>query len=441
VRAAFAADGAKVSLKEATIEGKAVKANATGSFDGSKPVAAFKADIDVVQMDLNSYLPPSKDKDTKGKKKAARKPKKTAAKEPAGWSEEPLDLTPLSKAKGDIKVKIAATRYGDLLIKHGLITAALAGGVLKTSIDELKLAEGTIGANATLGASGQTATVEYQISVAGVEARPLLKTFAGTDRLSGKAEFEAKGKARGRNQKELVKSLNGDGRFKFLDGAIHGINLAAALRKTQTLGFGDTKAEKTDFAELSGSFVIKNGVLDNRDFKMLAPVIRLAGQGVVPMPPRTIDYQVEAKLVPSLKGQGGQDAIAGLPIPIKLTGPWENVAYKVDWKSVFSAAAKDPTRLKNMPEELRNIGKNFGAEFPVPKKFSDVIGSVPGLSKGKDAQDQSAGAATQGGAGSAVDQLKGLIQPKTEPSTEEPKEEKAPSVPDPVKSLKGLFGR
>lgn len=421
-RAVLAADGPKVALKEATIEGKAVKAKATGSFDGSKPVAVFKANVDIEQMDLNAYLPPQKKKKARVEKKAAAK--KGEQKKPGGWSEDPFDLTPLSKAKGDVQVKIGPTRYRDLVIQRGRMTAALAGGVMKTSIDELKLADGSVGATATVDASGKVAALNYQISVAGVQSRPLLKAFAGTDRLSGKAEFEARGKARGGNQKELVESLNGDGRFKFLDGAIHGINLAAALRKAKTLGLGSSEKEKTDFAELSASFVIKNGVLDNRDFKMLAPLIRLSGEGLVPMPPRTINYQVQAKLVASTKGQGGSDALAGLAIPIRLQGPWDNVAYKVDWKSVFSLAAKDPARLKNMPKDLRQMGKNFGVPLLVPKipgtkKLGDIFKNIPGLSRDKGAPETS----------------------KTEPSGEKPEQEKAPSVPDPLKSLKGLFGK
>ena len=421
-RAVFATDGAKVALKEATIEGKGLKAKATGSFYGSKPVAVFKANVDIEQMDLNAYLPPEKKKKAKVKKRATAK--KAEQKKPGGWSEEPFDLTPLSKTNGDVQVKIASVRYRDLVIQSGRMAATLAGGILKTSIDELKLADGTVSASATLDGSGSGAAIDYQISVAGVQSRPLLKAFAGTDRLSGKALFEAKGKAKGGNQKELVESLNGNGRFKFLDGAIHGINLAASLRKVKTLGFGGSEKKKTDFAELSGSFVIKQGVLDNRDFKILAPLVRLGGEGLVSMPPRTIDYQIEAKLVASLKGQGGGDAMAGLPIPIRLKGPWDSVDYKVDWKSFFGLAAKDPARLKNMPADLRQMGKKFGVPLTVPKipgteKLGEVFKNIPGLSKDKGAPETS----------------------KTEPSGKQPEQEKAPSLPDPLKSLKGLFGK
>jgi AsmA protein len=250
-------------------------------------------------------------------------------------------------------------------------------------VEQLKLAEGTISATAKIDASKPVAVLDYQASITGVEARKLLKTFADNDRLSGKAAFQAKGKARGRNQKELVESLNGDGKFKFLDGAIHGINLAATLRKAKTLGVGASAGEtqKTDFAELSGSFTIKNGLLENRDFKMLAPLVRLSGKGIVPLPPQQVDYLVTAKLVASVKGQGGSDE-----------------------------------RLKNMPTDLRESAKGFGVELP-------ALG-IPGS-----------------------ELLKGLFQPKQQPAeqTKEQEAPAAPEpspepLPDPLKSLKGLFG-
>jgi AsmA protein len=221
-------------------------------------------------MDLNPYLPKQKPK------KTATAEKKPAAEPQRGWSEDPFDLTAFSKANGDVQIKINSVRYRDLVIQRGRLTTKLADSVLKTSIDELMLADGTVGATATIDASRETAALDYQVSVTDVQARPLLQAFADTGLLGGKAEFQARGKAKGRNQKELVESLNGDGRFKFLDGAIHGINLAATLRKAKTLGLetGASETEKTDFTELSGSFVITDGMLDNRDFNMLAPVVR-----------------------------------------------------------------------------------------------------------------------------------------------------------------------
>jgi len=376
--AVLASEGAKLAVKDATVTGKALKAKAEGSLDGSQKVAAFDAKIDVQQADLNAYLPPPPQKTT------AAQPKAPAAQaspttQSAGWSTEPLDLAAIKQANGQAQIQLAAVRYRDLEITQGQIKTTLKDGVLKLAVEKLALAQGAVASDATLDGSGPVAKLDYRASVSGVQAMPLLKTFADTDRLSGTIMFQADGKASGKSQKELIETLNGAGQFKVTDGAIHGINLASALRKVGTLGLTNSPDEKTDFAELSGTFTIKNGILENHDMKMLAPLIRLSGAGTVPMPPQTVDYTVEAKLVGSLQGQTGGDALAGIPIPIRITGPWSNPSYQPDWKSVFTEMAKDPSRLKNLPANLQGAAKGFGVNLPGAGAGGGIPSVIPKL--------------------------------------------------------------
>jgi AsmA protein len=380
VHAVLTSDGSKLALRDATVTGKALKATAQAQFDGSQSVAQFNAKVDVQQADLNAYLPPSEKKTQATKQKAAAPQQQPAA----GWSSEPFDVAALGQANGEADVRLASVRYGDLEISQGQIKTTLNNKVLKVSIDKLGLAKGTLSGQMAVDASASVPKVDYQTTVSSVEARPLLKTFADTDRLSGTIEYEMSGKGTGRSQKELVESLNGAGKFKILNGAIHGINLAAALRQAGSLGFSGSQTETTDFAELSGSYTIKDGVLSNNDMKMLAPLLRLNGSGTVPLPPQTIDYTVEANLVASLKGQGGVDSLAGLPIPIRITGPWSNPSYQVDWKTVFNEMAKNPERLKNLPANLSSAAKGFGLNLPVPGAGGglNLPQNIPGLPKG-----------------------------------------------------------
>jgi hypothetical protein len=116
---------------------------------------------------------------------------------------------------------------------------------------------------------------------------------------------------------------------------------------------------------------------------MLAPLLRISGGGTVPLPPQTVDYGLEAKLVPSLEGGSSQDdALAGIPIPIRITGPWDNLVYGVDWQSVFRQMATDPERLRNMPEDLQRAAKGFGVDLPISKlpggdKLPDILKAIP----------------------------------------------------------------
>lgn len=364
--AALTSDGAKLTLKDASITGKAIKAIAEATVDAGQKPATFDVKIDVQQADLNAYLPPAE-------KAAPAKPAQAS-----DWSTEPFGLAPLGAANGKARVTLAAVRYREIELSKGVVTLTLADRVLTIAAEQLTLAQGAIDSVAKLDATTDTAKLDYHATIAGVRARPLLQTFAGSDRLDGTVASDAEIIGRGRNQKELVSSLAGGGHFKVTDGAIYGINLAQTLRKAGTLGFGDTRTEKTDFAELSGSYTIKSGVIDNRDMKMLAPVLRLTGSGTVPMPSRTVDYTLEAKLVPTIEGQGGRDSLAGIPIPIKITGPWSNTSYAIDWASVFHEMAADPERLKNMPGELGKAAKEFGVSLPIPGGAGVGSSSVPG---------------------------------------------------------------
>ena len=191
--------------------------------------------------------------------------------------------------------------------------------------------------------------------------------------------LQTRGAAKGLNQKQIVSTLNGNGAFKFLDGAFEGFDLAGTLRNAGNLGMSqEGEKPKTDFTELSGSYTITDGLFQNQNLKMLAPLVRMNGAGQANLPPRALDYRVEAKLVASMEGQGGQSALAGLPIPIHVHGSWDSLSYDVDWASVFKAAALDPSRIANMPANLLDAAQNFGVALPIPGVGGEggVVGTV-----------------------------------------------------------------
>ncbi len=471
------AESLKANLENATIDGPAMKASANASVEGGSKNLRFDANVNIDSMDLNALLPPAED--------GGAAPAEPAGQGQGGWSTEPLLLEPLHLANGQVTLTSGRILYKELAIERMSGKLTLEGGVLDLGLDELALADGGVSLAAKLDASGEAAALDYNASVKAVQAKDLLKAASGIDWLSGLANFEAKGSARGKSQRDLVGSLNGSGSFQFLDGAIEGINLAETLRNVGTLGMGGSDSgggvPKTDFTELSGSFTITDGIVNNPDMKMLAPLIRLSGNGDVPLPPQSIDYGVEAKLVASLEGQGGDEALAGLPIPIRITGPWSGMSYEVDWQSVFQQAATDPARLANMPAEMGDMAKQFGVDLPLPGlggeggaagavleqlpgasgeggaagAVGSVLKSVTGGGEGEGAEQEGGGAAGALGAG-----LKGLLgddqkseegaapaaepaaeaQPEAAPAEETAKDPAGEAVEEGVKAIKGLFG-
>ncbi len=437
VQAELATDGQVHSLKQAIVEAAALAAQASGTVDTGKPVPEFHLQASLDRADIDALMPPQEG--------GGAAPESTAPAAPSqGWSEEPIDFAPLKQANGDIKLAIGTIRYKGLDIGQGELALTLQDGVLKTTLPQLRLAGGEVSLDATVDGSQPAGRIAYQLGGGGLQALPLLQAFADTDRLSGTLEFQAKGEMAGANQKQLVGALDGGGSFAFRDGAINGIDIPGTLRRAGTLNFTEGAQQKTDFSELSGTYTIADGVIDNRDLKMLAPLVRLNGGGTVPMPPRTVDYLVEAKLVASLEGQGGQDSLAGVPIPIKITGSWDKPSYDIDWKGVLSGL--DPTQLQNLPSNFKDLGEGFGLEIPgIPGAALPDTG-LPGATGTE-------GETTGGGLlGGATQQLQDLV-PGQEPEGEQPAAEQPgaagatgeaapeqPAIPQPEDVIEGLFG-
>ncbi len=104
----------------------------------------------------------------------------------------------MRQAEGKATVKIGRVRYRDIEVTQGVVSATLDNGIMTAAIEGLRLAGGGVDLRATIDASGKIPAIEYQVNVAGVQARPLLKTFADTDRLSGATTLSATGAGRQR---------------------------------------------------------------------------------------------------------------------------------------------------------------------------------------------------------------------------------------------------
>jgi AsmA protein len=433
----LATDGGKVALKGFNIEGKAAKATAKGFVDTSGRIVQFGGDLQIVNLDLNAYLPPP------AKKKAAAEDAAPADAGPKDWSTEPIDFSSLHLAEGTVNVTTGPVTYRKVKVMESNAEVVLDGGVMTATVGKLIFDQGSAKANARVdAAAGKTAQIAYQVELSDIESKPFLETFADMDRLSGRLTFATSGSTAGASEKDLVSNLNGDGAFKFTDGAYEGFDLAGTLRNVGSLGIASGgERPKTDFTELGGSYTIVNGLLNNQDFKMLAPLVRVGGAGDVNLPPRTLDYQVKARLVPTTAGQGGEEAIAGLPIPIRAKGSWDNPKIEVDWTSVLQAAALDPERLSAMPEDMKGLAQGLGVAIP------GLGGGTTGETSGEGGLEGAVGGVLNqllggGSSGSSTAPTEGETEAapsetETEPSTEQ--QQKKKKSLDPGSLLKKLF--
>jgi AsmA protein len=345
-----------VAFDDATVALDAIEGQGNVAVDLSGAVPRLTGRLDLSAVNLNPYLPP----ETGAGAETADGGRGQAGGEAgaaSGWSDEPIELPSIGGAEVDFELAVDSLRVRDLQLDRSVVGLRLEGARMSADFKEIALYGGRGRGQLDVRVVDGTPRISEQFRLEGLQAQPFLKDAADFERLAGTASAEVSLKTRGRSQRELVQNLDGEGQATFVDGAIVGINLAGMLRNVTSAFQGGGRDRKTDFAELSGTFRIRNGILRNDDLWLQAPVMRVAGSGQLDLPRRTVDYRVEPKAAPTLKGQGGEREVAGLLVPVIVRGPWDDLSFTPDVGDLARRALEDPEAVREQIEQLGDVGK------------------------------------------------------------------------------------
>jgi AsmA protein len=151
------------------------------------------------------------------------------------------------------------------------------------------------------------------------------------------------------------------------NGAVKGVNLARSFRQAKAMLGGKQDAstpasatEKTDFSEMSASARIAGGVAQSDDLEVKSPFLRIGGAGQFDVGRGRVDYTARATVVETSKGQEGAElaALKGVTVPVKLSGPFEAIDYKIQWSQVAAAAIENKLKDK--------LSEKLGAKLGLP---------------------------------------------------------------------------
>ncbi|MFN4353352.1 AsmA family protein [Parvibaculum sp.] len=320
--------------------------NATGNLTvdtgGARP--NLRGNLDVDRINVNTYLGESAGGGSGGGSGGGDE----------GWSTEPIDLSGLKAVDMDFDFSTKEILFQQIKIGESALKLRLANGVLNANLSRLNLYQGAGAGTLTVNGAGATPQIAANFKLAGLAAEPFLTDAADFKRLQGATALDLAVTAAGRSQRDMVSALNGNGSVKFTDGKIKGINIAQLARNVfsaATTGWQSGGAQDTDFSEMGGTFTITNGVLKNDDLRLLSPLIRVTGAGTVNMPPKTLNYRVEPKLVASLEGQGASGAAQGIEVPILITGSWSTPRFAPDLASMIQNRDNIESTIKSIRED------------------------------------------------------------------------------------------
>lgn len=380
---------------------------------GPKPSVA--GELNLARLDVTPYMPPPTEPATDGADGGggddSAPPPRTE------WSDAPIDVSALGMANVDFDLSVESIKAREIEVGKSALSVRLLEGELVADLTELRLYEGRGTGRVRVDSRPDVPAFNMVFDLKDVAARPLLADAAGFERLEGTGNIRFDVTGKGRSQKAIVNNLNGDGAVRFTDGAIVGLNLAKMVRNVGNAFTGDGGTQKTDFAELAGTFTIRDGVLRNDDLVMLNPLLRIRGEGMSDIAARTVDYRVTPKAVASLQGQGGDVTESGVAVPVIIEGPWHDIGYRPDLESVMKDVIKDPAKVKKSAKDA--LGKLKEGGGGIGDTLKGLTGSGGASEAGDAAGSSTSQGASQEGDGDgnvkdkvedAKDKLKGLFE-------------------------------
>lgn len=342
-------------------------ANVDAKLDQSKIIAklgmnsfktpAYNFDVNIDQIDLDRYS-----------KKTATAAQNTAAqnKGAATPAEQAIDLSSLKGLNANGVIKIGSLKAAGIKASNLMFKIHAANDKVNVSSIKANLYEGKLDGSMSLTATTPPKFAAKQ-NLSNVSLAPLLKDVMGKEPIEGHGDVQFDIASQGAVVSAIKKNLNGTAKLNLRDGAVKGINIAKTIRSAKTkLGSGGNNNqggtsvgdEKTDFSEVSANLNIRNGVAHNEDLLGKSPLFRVGGRGDIDIANERLDYTVKATVVSTLQGQGGPElqALKGLTIPVHLSGPMTNIAWKVDFAGIAQEAAKQ--KVEEKKQELTDKAKD-----------------------------------------------------------------------------------
>ncbi|HEY0844179.1 MAG TPA: AsmA family protein [Noviherbaspirillum sp.] len=352
----------------------------SGNLNGTLDQSAFSArlgitdftpmtyafDIGADKLDLDRY----KSKEVKGAAAPAQPPAAGAASAPQ------VEFAALQKLHASGSVRVGALKVANINASNVRFDLRSANGRLDISPVSANLYGGT--AQGALGiTAGKPARIALQQNLSGIQVGPLLRDAIGKEPMEGRGNVQLDIATSGATFDQIKKGLNGNARLELRDGAIRGVNIPQAVRSARARidalrgkessaasqsGTGSA-SEKTDFSELTGTFRIASGVARNDDLLVKSPLIRIAGAGEIDLGAERLDYLARTTVVSTLQGQGGPElqALKGITVPVRLSGPFSAIAWRIDVAGMASELAKQ--KLEERKGELKEkVEKALGGE-------------------------------------------------------------------------------
>jgi AsmA protein len=314
-----------VHLRDATLRAgpNSVTGAADLTFDGPRP--RLVAQLAAGRLDLGAMMASG---GTAGGTTGGATP---------GWPRTPIDASALGLLDADVSIAADGVNLG--AVSLGRVNTGLTIDRARAVFDlrEIGLYDGRITGEFVINARSGLST-GGNLRADDIGLLPLLRDTAGFERLAGTGAASLRFLAVGNSVDAMMRSLSGEGRIDLGAGEIIGFDLAGMLRTLDMGYMGD--GNRTIYRAITASFAIAAGVLRNDDLTLDAARVTAAGEGVVDIGARTLDYRVTPVALADAEGTGG------IRVPLLIRGAWDAPRFSIDLEGLAQQ------RLRAEREEL-----------------------------------------------------------------------------------------
>lgn len=333
------------SLDDARVEGRF---RATGLNK-----KAYSFNLRISGLDADRFLPAQKE----GAAKSEQAAQAQAGADGAGGAAPKEELFPMKalremKLDGQItaeRLKVKGLRFASLKVP-----VMLQDGLLDLGQVEARLYDGSLKGALRVDVQGDRPALTLNFQLVGVQQKPLFSDFTGREsQYSGVMSIDTVSPlvCQGNTLPALKRSLSGRARISVRDGVFPGINMVGVAQNPGRKGKSDqpvaepgahTGSDKsTKFGSIDCTAGIVSGVATVADLDFKAPYLRADGKGTLDIATKHTEFTVLLRVVPSAEGQGGSTSVPGLPVPLRITGPYDNLSFSNDYLRTIGRTALD----------------------------------------------------------------------------------------------------
>lgn len=217
-----------------------------------------------------------------------------------GWSRRPIDLSAIASIDLDLRVSARELIVGRAQFGRSAAALNARNGRVNVTLGEALAYGGVLSGALMVSPRGDDVDVRASLTVQRGQLALGLGEWFGFRRLDGTANIQLGLEARGGSMAELARTTSGQITLNAIEGAVHGFNAEAILRRLErrplSVVGADARSGRTPYERVAATVRIVGGVATTTDMTLEGQMVRVSVEGSAQLPTRELDMRGIATL-------------------------------------------------------------------------------------------------------------------------------------------------